>query len=60
MGYAAAPRVAFIVYGVQTFLLLYNNKISYEVNHSRHNLHSSVLRNTLSFLSPWSYSTSNY
>ena len=22
MGYAAAPRVAFIVYGIQTFLLL--------------------------------------
>ena len=27
MGYAAAPRVAFIVYGIQTFLL-HNKKIT--------------------------------
>ena len=46
MGYAAAPRVAFIVHGIQTFLLLYNdnnyndNVLTSEKaqNHERNNI----------------------
>ena len=37
MGYAAAPRVAFIVYGIQTFLMLNNNNYNNNNNNNNNN-----------------------